>query len=235
MLSFLLLLATAHASGVKLVNFMDLTHVLYKRKHYTRVWWHSTGPAGETPLRSKSGEFDGKDGLFHWGDGQIDLARWLFFFLGLLPFYPCWPGLRSSKAPPWSCPPPGSTTRCGRPACGQPLVAGCGPWWTGRWWMSPSSSLPPIPSSPSRSLSTSRYWTRRESWWTASRLGEILQQFVAWGSAPVTTRCNFVYFYIVPDLLKRQNLKFCIYFLIIISVYLAKQVVNNSKSIANNK
>ena len=37
MLSFLLL-ATAHASGVKLVNFMDLTHVLYKRKHYTRVW-----------------------------------------------------------------------------------------------------------------------------------------------------------------------------------------------------
>ena len=37
MLSFLLL-ATAHASGVKLVNFMDLTHVLYKRKHLSRVW-----------------------------------------------------------------------------------------------------------------------------------------------------------------------------------------------------
>ena len=33
MLSFLLL-ATAHASGVKLANFMDLTHVLFKR----RVW-----------------------------------------------------------------------------------------------------------------------------------------------------------------------------------------------------
>ena len=37
MLSFLLL-ATAHASGVKLVNFMDLTHVLFKRKHLLRVW-----------------------------------------------------------------------------------------------------------------------------------------------------------------------------------------------------
>ena len=37
MLSFLLL-ATAHASGVKLVNFMDLTHVLFKRKHLSRVW-----------------------------------------------------------------------------------------------------------------------------------------------------------------------------------------------------
>ena len=37
MLSFLLL-ATAHASGVKLVNFMDLTHVLFKRKHLSRMW-----------------------------------------------------------------------------------------------------------------------------------------------------------------------------------------------------
>ena len=37
MLSFLLL-ATAHASGVKLVNFMDLTHVLFKRKYLSRVW-----------------------------------------------------------------------------------------------------------------------------------------------------------------------------------------------------
>ena len=37
MLSFLLL-ATAHASGVKLVNFMDLTHVLFKRKHLSTVW-----------------------------------------------------------------------------------------------------------------------------------------------------------------------------------------------------
>ena len=37
MLSFLLL-ATAHASGVKLVNFMDLTHVLFKRKYFSRVW-----------------------------------------------------------------------------------------------------------------------------------------------------------------------------------------------------
>ena len=37
MLSFLLL-ATAHASGVKLVNFMDLTRVLFKRKHLSRVW-----------------------------------------------------------------------------------------------------------------------------------------------------------------------------------------------------
>ena len=36
MLPFLLL-ATAHASGVKLVNFMDLTHVLFKRKHLSRV------------------------------------------------------------------------------------------------------------------------------------------------------------------------------------------------------
>ena len=35
MLSFLLL-ATAHASGVKLVNFYG--SVLYKRKHHTRVW-----------------------------------------------------------------------------------------------------------------------------------------------------------------------------------------------------
>ena len=38
MLSFLLLLATAHASGVKLVNFMDLSLVLFKRKHLSRVW-----------------------------------------------------------------------------------------------------------------------------------------------------------------------------------------------------
>ena len=37
MLSFLLL-ATAHASGVKLVNFMDLTHVLYKWIHLSTVW-----------------------------------------------------------------------------------------------------------------------------------------------------------------------------------------------------
>lgn len=37
MLSFLLL-ATAHASGVKLVNFMYLTHVLFKRKYFSRVW-----------------------------------------------------------------------------------------------------------------------------------------------------------------------------------------------------
>ena len=37
MLSFLLL-ATAHASGVKLVNFMDLTRVLFKRKYLSRVW-----------------------------------------------------------------------------------------------------------------------------------------------------------------------------------------------------
>ena len=37
MLSFLLL-ATAYASGVNLVNFMDLTHVLFKRKYFSRVW-----------------------------------------------------------------------------------------------------------------------------------------------------------------------------------------------------
>ena len=37
MLSFLLL-ATAHASGVKLVNFMHLTHVLFKRKLLSWVW-----------------------------------------------------------------------------------------------------------------------------------------------------------------------------------------------------